>query len=81
MWSSIYPVDYWSTEEREYKGGPTATIGLGASFSAGDMETYMSFAYRYFKTKETVTTSTSSTEDFFYYYNRLEIKLGFRSSC
>lgn len=78
MWSSIYPVDYWYTEEREYKGGPTVTAGLGASFCVGDMETYMSFAYRHFRTKEIVTTSTSSTEEFFYYYNRLEIKLGFR---
>lgn len=78
MWSSYYPVDYWYTEDREYKGGPTATLGLGAAFSMGDMETYMSFAYRYFRTKEIVTTSTSSTEEFFYYYNRLEIKLGFR---
>jgi hypothetical protein len=78
MWSSIYPVQYWYTEDREYKGGPTATVGLGASFSTGDMETFMSFAYRYFRTKEIVSTSLDTTEEFFYYYNRLEIKLGFR---
>ena len=78
LWSSYYPPDYWYTDERDYKGGPTATIGIGASFAISDMETYMSFAYRYFSTKEIVTTSTSQTETFYYYYNRLEIKLGFR---
>jgi hypothetical protein len=78
VWSSYYPPDYWYTDDRDYKGGPTATIGLGASFALNEMETYMSFAYRHFSTKEIVTTSTSETENFYYYYNRLEIKLGFR---
>ena len=78
VWSSYRPQDYWYTDEREYKGGPTATAGFGASFAFSDMEAYMSFAYRYFKTREIVTTSTSTTENLFYNYNRLEIKFGFR---
>jgi len=76
--SSYYPPNYWYTDEREYNGGPTFTLGLGASFAISDMETYMSFAYRHFSTNEIVSTSTSQTEKFFYYYNRLEIKFGFR---
>jgi hypothetical protein len=76
--SSYWPQDYWYTDDRKYRGGPTATVGIGASFAINDMETYMSFAYRHFKTKEIVTTSTSATENFYYYFNRLEIKLGFR---
>lgn len=78
LWSSYYPPDYWYTDDREYKGGPTVTAGMGASFAISDMEAYMSFAYRHFSTKEIVTTSTSQTESFYYYYNRLEIKFGFR---
>lgn len=74
----FYPQDYWYTSDREYKGGPTFTAGMGASFAVSDMEAYMSFAYRHFRTQEIVTTSTSETENFFYYYNRLEIKFGFR---
>jgi len=76
--SSYYPPDYWYTDNREYKGGPTFTTGLGASFAISDIETYMSFAYRHFSTHEIVSTSTSQTEKFFYYFNRLEIKFGFR---
>jgi hypothetical protein len=77
-WSSYYPPDYWYTDDRECKGGPTVTAGMGASFAISEMETYVSFAYRHFSTKEIVTTSTSETENFYYYYNRLEIKFGFR---
>lgn len=76
--SSYYPPNYWYTDDREYKGGPTFTVGMGASFAISDMETYMSFAYRHFSTNEIVSTSTSQTEQFFYYYNRLEIKFGIR---
>jgi len=77
-WSSYYPPEYWYTDDREYKGGPTVTAGMGASFAINDMEAYVTFAYRHFNTKEIVTTSTSNTETFFYNFNRLEIKLGFR---
>ncbi len=76
--SRFYPQDYWYTGNREYKGGPTFTVGMGASLAISDMETFMSFAYRHFSTNEIVSTSTSQTEKFFYYYNRLEIKLGIR---
>ena len=75
--SSYYPPNYWYTDDR-YNGGPTFTVGMGASFAISDMETYMSFAYRHFSTNEIVSTSTSQTEKFFYYYNRLEIKFGIR---
>ena len=78
LWDSYYPPNYWYTDDREYNGGPTFTVGMGASFAISDMETYMSFAYRHFSTNEIVSTSTSQTETFFYYYNRLEIKFGIR---
>lgn len=78
IYSSFYVPGYYYTDERDYKGGPTATIGFGASIAFSDMETYMSFAYRHFRTKEIVTTSYGSTEDYFTYFNRLEIKLGLK---
>lgn len=73
-----YPDVYYYTEERSYKGGPTATGGFGISFAAKDVEFALSFAYRHFRTKETVTTSTDATENFYYNYDRLEVKLGLR---
>src|SRR5665647_638622 len=76
--SSYYPPNYWYTDEREYKGGPTFTLGMGASFAISDMETYMSLSLIHISTNEIVSTSTSQTEKFFYYYNRLEIKFGVR---
>ena len=72
----IYPIYY--PEDREYKGGPSATAGYGISVAMSDVEFYMSFAYRYFRVKEIVTTTTPSTESYYYNFNRLEIKLGFR---
>jgi hypothetical protein len=78
VWSSFYPVNYYYTDDRKYKGGPSATAGFGISVAARDVEINMSFAYRYFQTKEIVTTSTETTENFYYNYNRLEIKLGLR---
>ncbi len=80
MWSSssYWPPSYYYTSDREYKGGPTATIGMGVSIATGDLETYLSFAYRHFRTKEIVPTSTVNKEELFFYYNRLEIKAGLR---
>jgi hypothetical protein len=74
--SNIYYPTYYN--RKNYGGGGSLTIGTGISWSRDEMETYLSFAYRYAQTN--YIESTSTTEDVTYKnnYNRLEIKFGFK---
>jgi hypothetical protein len=61
------------------KGGISLGIGTGISWAKEGSETYLSFAYRYAKTSYSQKEGYP-THDVTYnnYYNRLEVKLGFK---
>lgn len=61
-----------------YKGGVSLSVGTGITWVKENLTTYLSFAYRYLQTSYKETTY--NTGDIIYkdYYNRLEIKLGFK---
>ena len=63
---------------KNYKGGASITIGTGISWAKEEIETYLSFAYRYAQT----SYKQGNYNDVIYTYknnfNRLEIKLGFK---
>lgn len=61
-----------------YKGGPSLTFGTGISWMREGYETYLSFAYRYSRTSYEELSYPDVTYTFKNYYNRLEVKLGFR---
>lgn len=67
---------YYKTD---YKGGASLTFGTGLSWAREDVETYLSFAYRYAQTsyvqKEGYPQQKATYEN---NYNRLEVKFGFR---
>jgi hypothetical protein len=77
--SDYNPYQY---DKHDYKGGFSATIGTGISWSREDIEPYLSFAYRYCSTsyKQNTYYNGSYYYDFKYKnnYNRLEVKFGFR---
>jgi hypothetical protein len=62
----------------KYKNGFSATVGTGISWSSNYNETYLSFAYRYFTTSYTQNTLYQPEVTFKNFYNRLEIKFGFK---
>ncbi len=63
---------------RDYRGGASLGTGIGISWSREDLETYLSFGYRYAQT----SYKQGSYNDVVYTYknnfNRLEVKLGFK---
>jgi hypothetical protein len=61
-----------------YKGGPSFTIGTGISWARDGFETCLSFAYRYARTSYEEIVYNDVTYTYKNYYNRLELKLGFR---
>jgi hypothetical protein len=67
---------YYTTHD--YKGGLSFAIGTGISWSKEDIETYLSFAYRYAMTSSTEKNYNSLPVTYKNYYNRLEIKFGFK---
>jgi hypothetical protein len=64
--------------QTNYKGGISLTAGTGISWSNEYNETYLSFAYRYFATSYTELDYLQHKSTFNNYYNRLEIKFGFK---
>lgn len=64
--------------QTNYKGGISLTAGTGISWSNDYNETYLSFAYRYFATSYTQLDYLQHKVTFNNYYNRLEIKFGFK---
>jgi hypothetical protein len=63
---------------KDYKGGPSFTLGTGLSWATEGLETYISFAYRYSQTS--YIQEDYNHQEFTYEnnYNRLEVKFGFR---
>jgi len=65
-----YPIDY--------RGGPSFGIGTGVSRVKDDVETYVSFGYRYAQTSYKQIEYNDQEYTYKNTYNRLEIKFGFR---
>jgi len=63
---------------KDYEGGPSLTFGTGLSWSRDDIETYLSFAYRYAQTSYVQKEYNEQTVTYENNYNRLEVKFGFR---
>jgi len=73
--------DYNEYDRKNFRGGPSLTLGSGVSWAKEDVEPYLSFAYRYASTSyEQKTWNNNAYYDYTYKetYNRLEIKLGFK---
>ncbi len=63
---------------KDYRGGPSFGIGTGISRVKDDVETYISFSYRYTQTSYKQNDYNNVTYTYKSNYNRLEIKIGFR---
>lgn len=63
---------------KDYKGGSSFAIGTGISWSKEDIETYLSFAYRYAQTSYTQGSYNDVIYKYESNYNRLEVKFGFK---
>jgi hypothetical protein len=63
---------------KDYKGGASLGIGTGISWAREDMETYLSFAYRYAQTSYKQKSYDDVTYTYETNYNRLELKFGFK---
>jgi len=63
---------------KDYKGGTSITIGTGISWAKEDLETYLSFAYRYAQTSYKQREYNDVTYTYENNYNRLEVKFGFK---
>jgi len=63
---------------KDYKGGTSVTIGTGISWAKEDLETYLTFAYRYAQTSYKQENYNDITYTYKNNYNRLEVKFGFK---
>jgi len=63
---------------KDYKGGISLAVGTGISWAKEDLETYLSFAYRYAQTSYKQQNYNDILYTYKNYYNRLEIKFGFK---
>ncbi len=63
---------------RSYRGGGSFLVGTGISWAKEDIDTYLSFGYRYAQTSYKQRNYNDVTYTYKNNYNRLEIKLGFR---
>jgi len=69
-------INYYNN--KVYSGGASLTFGTGLSWAGEEVETYLSFAYRYAQTSYVQTDYNHQDITFENNYNRLEIKFGFR---
>lgn len=74
--SNYYFPTYYHT--KDYNGGGTLNVGTGISWAKDDLETYLSFAYRYAQTSYIESGNSQPDVTFRNNYNRLEIKFGFK---
>ena len=63
---------------KDYKGGASLGIGTGISWAKEDIETYLTFAYRYAQTSYKQRNYNDITYTYKNNYNRLEVKFGFK---
>jgi hypothetical protein len=71
---SSYPYYY----PKNYRGGSTFLIGTGISWAREDIESYLSFGYRYAQTSYRQGNYNDVIYTYKNNYNRLEIKFGFK---
>lgn len=64
--------------ERDYRGGPTFSIGTGINWQRESYDMILSFAFRYIKTEYSIQDYYSNESDYITTWKRLEVKLGFR---
>ncbi len=62
----------------DYKGGASLGFGTGISWAKEESETYLTFGYRYAQTSYRELNYNNQTYTYKNYYNRLEVKLGFK---
>jgi hypothetical protein len=74
-YDSSYPQYYYA---KDYKGGASLNIGTGLSWAGEDVETYLSFSYRYAQTSYVQSEYNQQDVTYTNNYNRLEVKFGFR---
>jgi hypothetical protein len=70
--------DIYSNGPKDYKGGPSFTMGSGISWAKEDYETYLSFAYRHAETSFSRREYNRGIVTYENMLNRLEIKFGFK---
>jgi hypothetical protein len=70
--------DIYSSGPKDYKGGPSFTLGSGISWARPDHETYLSFAYRHARTSYSRKEYNRGIVTYENTLNRLEIKFGFK---
>jgi hypothetical protein len=70
-----YNQDYYP---RDYKGGASLAVGIGTSWAKEDLETYLSFAYRYAQTSYKQQNYNDIVYTYKNNFNRLEVKFGFK---
>jgi len=70
--------EYGYYNERDYRGGPTVTLGTGINWQRESYEMVLSFAFRYIKTEYSVQDYYSYESTYTTSWKRLEVKLGFR---
>jgi hypothetical protein len=63
---------------KDYKGGASLAVGTGISWAKEDIETYLTFAYRYAQTSYKQGNYNDVVYTYKNNYNRLEIKFGFK---
>lgn len=63
---------------KDYRGGISLGMGTGISWAKEDLETYLSFAYRYAQTSYKQRNYNDIIYTYKNNYNRLEIKFGFK---
>jgi hypothetical protein len=73
-----YDSYYYYSYDRDYFGGPTATLGTGVNWQHDSYDMILSFGYRYIKTGYNSTEYNSYESTYYTTWNRLEVKLGFR---
>ncbi len=71
-----YP--YYQNYVKDFSGGPMFGTGIGISWAKEYIENYISFAYRYAQTSYKQTDYNYVTYTYKNYYNRLEVKFGFK---
>ncbi len=72
------PYNPYNYYPKDYKGGASLGLGTGISWAKQDIETYLSFSYRYAQTSYKQGSYNDVTYTYKNNYNRLEVKFGFK---
>jgi len=72
------PINPYNYYPKDYKGGTSLGLGTGISWAKQDIETYLTFSYRYAQTSYKQGGYNEVTYTYKNNYNRLEVKFGFK---